>query len=168
VRSSKIENSEKEEDDFTLSILHSYLSLLYPDIMVATSSDIPAITADPTFTTLKGPVVPRSHSFLPLRCGPPIYFPLPAPYDQFCLTGILPSDKPILKDEVEPSGDVKMGQEGGSDKDGESSNASQIEGQRRIEKLGDVEGWGGWEYPSESSCWIGTPLGVAEYEPKLI
>lgn len=120
--------------------------------MTFTASDNTVDSSDPSaFVTLKGPTVPRSHSFLPLRSGPPIYFPLPAPYDHFCLTGILPSDSLGPESTLEPSEDVDMAQEGESGKNGKSSNASRIEAPKRIREFGDVEGTGGWEYPGKLS-----------------
>lgn len=98
------------------------------------------------FQTLTGPFVPRSHSFLPLRCGPPIYFPLPDPYDGYCLTGILPSDEIDELASAPVGEDVEMNGEEG--KTGKASKSSRAEGQRRIRSLPQAQDISGWEYPS--------------------
>ncbi|KAI9633349.1 uncharacterized protein MKK02DRAFT_29198 [Dioszegia hungarica] len=108
----------------------------------------PSSSDTPSFLLPAGPSVPRSHSFLPLRSGPPIYFPLPAPYDGYCLTEYFQSD-------LSPSAPVIKGQgEGGEDEDvsmtEEERGAAMAENYEARQRIMDVvapAGSRGWEYP---------------------
>lgn len=120
----------------------------------------PSSSDTPSFLLPAGPSVPRSHSFLPLRSGPPIYFPLPAPYDGYCLTEYFQSD-------LSPSEPVIKGQgEGGEEEDVSMTEeergaalAENYEARQRIIDVVAPAGSRGWEYPSECfpSCIISRP-----------
>lgn len=147
-------------------------NLYMPSTMTQPSEMViagPSSSEEP-FRIITGPRVSPSHSFLPLKCGPPVYLPLPAPYDMYCLTGVLPSD---TKTETSANavkregGDLANGEEDGGDVDMngtgpmqggqgereavEGDDSVQREGRRRVRALAEVEGSGGWEYPSKSS-----------------